>query len=603
MRAVVSLVFAMLLAFFACTGAPRAQGEEDLDALNRQVGELHAKGKKAEALTLAKHYVVLTASRYGDDSLDYATAATWLACLYQAAGEDAEAEKLFKRALLIREKLLGSDNAQVAASLRNLASLYKAEGRGDEAAPLFERAAAIRAKAQGSDALDALKRQAEELHSQGKTEQAIPIAEQYRDLIIERYGEAHPDLTTAMALLMAMYRAEGRTDEAEGLELAIAARGDAPPPGDAEIAEAPAAPAADPQWRDIFRKAPEAKPEKTREAALPPSAPAQPSYAVVKVYYATDRKKTADTDPAKTYGGGRGDLTLGLCTVSIPRDHRLGEVEKPSIWRLEWSKDPERHVVLLAVTEQEKPAFFRDVADRVRKSDGGNAFVFVHGYNVAFADAARRTAQMTYDLGFDGAPIFYSWPSQASYASYKVDETNAEWSEVDLRKFLKEFLDLPEVRNVFLIAHSMGARVLTGALKELLLEQPEIRAKLKEIILAAPDIDADTFKRDIAPRILSPEGTATLYASSGDYALTASKHFAGYQRAGDTAGGVTVVEGLDTIDASGIRADFIGHSYYGSSASVLGDLRNLILSRKRAEERSGLTPVQSDGGRYWSFSR
>jgi hypothetical protein len=60
---------------------------------------------------------------------------------------------------------------------------------------------------------------------------------------------------------------------------------------------------------------------------------------------------------------------------------------------------------------------------------------------------------------------------------------------------------------------------------------------------------------------------------------------------------------LDTIDASGIRADFIGHSYYGSSASVLGDLRNLILSRKRAEQRSGLTPVQSEGGRYWSFSR
>jgi hypothetical protein len=63
-----------------------------------------------------------------------------------------------------------------------------------------------------------------------------------------------------------------------------------------------------------------------------------------------------------------------------------------------------------------------------------------------------------------------------------------------------------------------------------------------------------------------------------------------------------VVEGLDTIDASDIRTDFVGHSYYGDSESVLGDLRNLILNRKRAEERSGLTPIDSSGGRYWAFS-
>jgi hypothetical protein len=34
----------------------------------------------------------------------------------------------------------------------------------------------------------------------------------------------------------------------------------------------------------------------------------------------------------------------------------------------------------------------------------------------------------------------------------------------------------------------------------------------------------------------------------------------------------------------------------------LGDIRNLILYRKRAEERSGLTPVDSAGSRYWALS-
>jgi esterase/lipase superfamily enzyme len=279
----------------------------------------------------------------------------------------------------------------------------------------------------------------------------------------------------------------------------------------------------------------------------------------------------------------------------------MGELETPSVWRLEWSEDPEHHVVLLSVTEKEKPAFYQDVAGRIRESAGKNAFIFVHGYNVTFADAARRTAQMAYDLGFDGAPVFYSWPSQGSFASYPVDETNAEWTQVDLKNFLREFAEQSTAENIFLIAHSMGARALTGALEDLLVEYPAIRPKLKEIILAAPDIDADTFKRDIAPRILTSERIATLYASSQDYALMASKTFAGYQRAGDVVGGVTLSKGLDTIDASRVRTDFLGHSYFAESTSILGDIRNIFLYRKHAEERSGLIPVGSEVGRYWTF--
>jgi esterase/lipase superfamily enzyme len=148
----------------------------------------------------------------------------------------------------------------------------------------------------------------------------------------------------------------------------------------------------------------------------------------------------------------------------------------------------------------------------------------------------------------------------------------------------------------------MGTRVLTGALKELVLEDPSMRDKFDEIILAAPDIDADTFKRDIAPKILAGEGGTTLYASSGDYALMASKPFAGYPRAGDTAEGVTIAPGVDTIDASSIRTDFVGHSYYADSDSVLGDLRDLILDHKRPDKRSRLAPVTTDAGRYWTFS-
>ena len=53
--------------------------------------------------------------------------------------------------------------------------------------------------------------------------------------------------------------------------------------------------------------------------------------------------------------------------------------------------------------------------EEVRDSRRKEAFVFIHGYNVAFDDAIYRTAQIAYDLSFDGPPILYSWPSRASW--------------------------------------------------------------------------------------------------------------------------------------------------------------------------------------------
>ena len=41
------------------------------------------------------------------------------------------------------------------------------------------------------------------------------------------------------------------------------------------------------------------------------------------------------------------------------------------------------------------------------------------------------------------------------------------------------------------------------------------------------------------------------------------------------AEGVMIAPGVDTIDASAIRTDFVGHSYYADSDSVLGVLRDL----------------------------
>lgn len=326
-------------------------------------------------------------------------------------------------------------------------------------------------------------------------------------------------------------------------------------------------------------------------------------YAVVRTFFATDRNLTGNTKPDEMFGVGRSSLSYGTCDVSIPRDHRMGELESPSIWRLEFREDPTKHVVLLSTAISTKDKYFSDLAARVRQSAANSAFLFVHGYNVSFEDAARRTAQISYDLAFEGAPVFYSWPSQGSTPAYTVDEQNVEWAQANLKGFLEDFFTRSDAQNVYLIAHSMGNRALTRAVAALLTEKPTLRNRLKEIILTAPDIDADVFKRDIAPSLTASGRPVTLYASSEDLALVASKKIHGYPRAGDSGQGLILVAGIETIDATATDTSLLGHSYFAETRSVLSDMFYLIRSGQRANQRFGLREISIQSGRYWEFKK
>lgn len=327
------------------------------------------------------------------------------------------------------------------------------------------------------------------------------------------------------------------------------------------------------------------------------------NYAVVKVFYATDRNLTAVPEPARRYGIDRAEISYGTCAVSIPRDHRMGELEAPSIWKLEFRQDPEKHVVLLDISVQDKDQYFAGLAERIRSSAKKSAFIFIHGYNVTFENAARRTAQMSYDLAFDGAPVFYSWPSQGTVEGYPVDETNIEWAQTNLKRFLEDFVTRSDAEEIYLIAHSMGNRALTRAFANLISEKPDLKGRFRELILTAPDIDAEVFQRDIAPQIAGHEAGVTLYSSSEDKALQLSKTFHGYPRAGDSGLGLVIVPGIETIDAANVDTSFLGHSYFAEDRSVLSDIFYLIRDGKRADARFSLSPVESVAGRYWVFKQ
>jgi len=318
----------------------------------------------------------------------------------------------------------------------------------------------------------------------------------------------------------------------------------------------------------------------------------------VRVFFATDRKESASGE----FGGDRGAaITYGSLFISVPRGHQIGATDRPSMWRLEFSEDPRKHMVIVRRSTFPRDDFIADIREILARGGSEASFVFVHGYNVAFDDAARRTAQITYDLDFQGAPVFYSWPSQASLEGYTVDEANVEWCTLNLKNFLLDYAQNCGAKDIYLIAHSMGNRALTRAVAALFTEHPELKGRFKEIILTAPDIDADVFKREIAPKLAAGCDRITLYVSDGDKALLASKKVHGYPRLGDAATGIAVVPGVETVDASGLDTSFLEHSYFAESGSVLKDIRRLVLEGLRAAQR-GLTEKRADAdGRYWKF--
>jgi esterase/lipase superfamily enzyme len=149
----------------------------------------------------------------------------------------------------------------------------------------------------------------------------------------------------------------------------------------------------------------------------------------------------------------------------------------------------------------------------------------------------------------------------------------------------------------------MGNRGLTAALTQLVDEgETEVLSKFKEVILTAPDIDADIFKRDILPKITTGR-RVTLYASGKDRALLASKELHAVPRAGDAGESLIVREGLDTIDATEVSSGFLGHSYFAENASVVSDIFNLIRERLPASSRTSLAPVVDHRGPHFRIKR
>jgi esterase/lipase superfamily enzyme len=283
----------------------------------------------------------------------------------------------------------------------------------------------------------------------------------------------------------------------------------------------------------------------------------------------------------------------------------MGHLESPQWLHFQFQTDPSKHVLIQELSPLGGESIFMErVKGALAENSVNDALVFIHGFDVDFASAIRRTAQITYDLGFRGVPLAYVWPSQAVFSpiAYVRDSNASDVTVPHLRSFLLSLAAHSGATTIHIIAHSMGNKALARALERIAID-PDIAPKpvFGEIMLCAPDIDENVMK-DVAQRFARIARRITLYASQNDRALIAAHTYARSRRAGEGGRDILVLPGVDSIEVSKVDTNLIGHFYYGDNRSVLSDMFYLMKLDQAPSDRFAMTLHQRGGDHYWEFT-
>lgn len=319
----------------------------------------------------------------------------------------------------------------------------------------------------------------------------------------------------------------------------------------------------------------------------PPTATLAPSTSVTltadmkalqPVFFATDRKPApAGAALEASFTAGRAlDVSYGVTVVSIPKNHTIGNVERPKFRWFRLSREAETdadHFRIKGITPLDRAAFVTELKD-----GPDSVLLFIHGYNVPFADAVFKAAQIAFDANFPGTVLAFSWPSAGEFIKYDRDRESAEFAIPDLVQIFRLLSNEIGKKNVYIVAHSMGNQVLVNALVQSALSRATLT--INELVMAAPDVDKDVFARKV-DEIRSVASNITVYASAADKALLASGEKSCGTRLGFVGpSGPNIFPGIEVIDVTAVGDDMLGldHGTFSSSRAVLDDLGHLIRS-------------------------
>ena len=279
-----------------------------------------------------------------------------------------------------------------------------------------------------------------------------------------------------------------------------------------------------------------------------------------------------------------------------------------------------RSPAVLAAHEKASQALQAEVARRLVIAPRAEFVLYVHGYNNSFQDAALTMGELCHFLGREFVCGIFTWPAGGQRGilfGYNVDYESSAFAVEDLVKAIRTVAATPGLQRIHLLAHSRGTDVLASALSALNVEAYILestlaqRYKIGNVVLVAPDIDADIaptrifralsdpdlpYGRAPNPRVAiepAPDFKVTLYVSPDDKALAASSWlFGSITRLGRVDAAtlsppqierIRELGLFDVIQVRGTR-DFLSHDYFVSNPRVSADIVALLRYRLKPNE-------------------
>jgi esterase/lipase superfamily enzyme len=379
------------------------------------------------------------------------------------------------------------------------------------------------------------------------------------------------------------------------------------------------------------------------KATLFEALPQEYASTLVELIYVTDRAPETDEAGNLRYGYNRSNsLAVGTTVVDLGQNAtwenlveasqtrtRFGDFElrlvsidefarlppTPSPYQIvdgEIVENPEAVAALDASVVLLKAEVKRRLALTPRK----DVYIYVHGYNNTFEDAAFALAELWHFFGREGLPIVYTWPAgYPGLFGYTYDRESSEFTVFHLKQVIKWLSEQPEVENIHLIAHSRGTDVAVSAFRELVIWargagiDPRERFKIKNFVFAAPDLDVQVISQRIAAeRLVLAVGQGTLYSSPGDKAIGFAESLFASPRGRLGTLGIDELneEEIARMKATAARVTVVnfegdstgyGHSYFRTNPAVSSDLVLMIRYGLRPGEPG--RPLKHIGLNFW----
>jgi esterase/lipase superfamily enzyme len=339
-----------------------------------------------------------------------------------------------------------------------------------------------------------------------------------------------------------------------------------------------------------------------------------------RFFYITNRRPGPDNASLDgRFGTEREEiLKFGSFDTRIEPELGLGMI----IDATKWFQNEE--IQLKAVEELDRAPFVEQLQTLVQDSPHQALLVIVHGFREAFPSALRKTAFLGHILDINAPVLLFDWPGNqgSSLRGYRRAREVAEASGEDLARTLKLIIKEIQPERLWLVANSMGGQVVTDAFSLMYTDADfaDAETEIENVVLTAPDVDLKEFDNRFKEEIKAMAGNLTVYVSSNDRALLASRIINRGRRRGEStlnirnpdqfkeASRVSELvkpgnELITLVDVTPVNRTRNFHNFSLETPEFFDDLYLRLINRTTPQSRLQYQITTADGAVYWVLTR